>query len=231
LCGSIGGQVLDDTLKGPTFANADFWFPEFNVVAELKCLTENFQTSETVKARLTRLHTSWVQRGLVPYVGAKRLQLNLRELPIICAKELLEVLNKKREPSALKHANRQIRETKSHLGVPTAQGLLILVNDGNHMLPPGVVAHLLARVAKTQLSSIDSVIYFSANEVVSAPGIGSEVLFWVDGLLPGREPVAPKLRRKLKEAWFARHSSLLPEPISEIAMADPHTVFDGLQFR
>lgn len=54
----LGGVVLDEVLRQPDFANADFWFPVERVVVELKCLTENLDrklTSMNHWNRCTRL--------------------------------------------------------------------------------------------------------------------------------------------------------------------------------
>jgi hypothetical protein len=62
---AIGGEVLDDVLVNPNFKNADYWFPEYNVVAELKQLSENILEKNDYKQKLTDMYWRWVREGLV----------------------------------------------------------------------------------------------------------------------------------------------------------------------
>jgi hypothetical protein len=226
----LNGIVLDDVLEHPTFQNADYWFPDANVVAELKCLTEDLTTNAIFNESVSALHASWVKRGLVPRLTAGRARMNLRDLPPKCAREYVDPIKKRLEASTIKKANRQIRETKKHFNVPDAKGLLILVNDGNYMLPPTMMAPLLYRILKGQHSSINSVIYFLVNETASIPGIDMPSLFWIDALVPGREPVSLEFRKALRAAWMAHHSSLVPGPIFEIEGNTHADLIDNIQF-
>ena len=226
----MNGVVLDDVLERPTFQNADYWFPDAKVVAELKCLTEDLTTNAIFNKRVSELYASWVKLGLVPRPTAGRVRMNLRDLPPRCAREYVDPIKKRLETSTIKKANRQIRETKQHFNVPDAKGLLILVNDGNYMLPPTMMAHLLFRILKGQHSNINSVIYFSVNENTSTPGIDTPSLFWIDALVPDREPVALEFREVLRTAWMAHHSSLVTEPIFEIEGNTHSDFIDNIQF-
>jgi hypothetical protein len=226
----MNGLVLDEVLKGPTFANADYWFPDAKVVAELKCLTEDLSTKTKFNESVETLYASWVKRGLVPRPTAKRVRVNLRDLPPRCAREFVDPIKKKLEASTVKKANRQIRETKHYLAAPDAKGLLLLVNDGNFMLPPTMMTHLLSRILKGQYSSISSVIYFSVNENSSVPGINMPSLFWIDALVPEREPVSLEFRRAMRTAWMAHHSSLVPGAIFEFEGSTDSALIDNIQF-
>ncbi len=226
----LNGVVLDEVLERPSFANADYWFPDVNVVAELKCLTEDLSTKATFNASVAALYTSWVKRGLVPRPTAARLRMNLRDLPPRCAREFVDPIKKRLDASTIKKANRQIRETKQHLTAPNAKGLLLLVNDGNYMLPPTMMAHLLSHILKGQYSSINSVIYFSVNENASVPRIDMPSLFWIDALVPGREPVSLEFRRAMRTAWMAHYSRLVPEPIFEFEGSTDSDFIDNIQF-
>ena len=226
----LNGVVLDDVLKQPKFANADFWLPDANVVAELKCLTEDLFASSSFNKGIHALYASWVKRGLVPSPTAARLRVNLRDLPLKCAREFVDPIKRRLEASTIKKANRQIRETKKYLDKPDAKGLLLLVNDGNYMLPPTMIAPLLSRILKGQCSSINSVIYFSVNEKASVPGIDIPSLFWIDALVPEREPVSLEFRRAICAAWMAHYSSLVSEPIFEFDGSANPSLLDNIQF-
>jgi hypothetical protein len=226
----LNGTVLDEMLYRPNFANADYWFPGYRVVAELKCLTEDLSTKEEFNESVAVLYTSWIKRGLIPRTTQEQVQFNLRDIPTKCAREFIEPIKKRLEASTVKKANRQIKETKLHLNAPDAKGLLLLVNDGNYMLPPTMMMYLLARILRGKYSSIDSVIYFSANEMTSAPGVPTPSLFWIDGVVPGREPVEQRLRRELQTEWVKHHSRIVPGPVFELEGSPEPEVIDGIQF-
>lgn len=226
----LNGVVLDEVLKNPTFANADYWFPEAKVVGELKCLTEDLSTNSTFTENLSKLYASWVKRGLVPPLKAERKKINLANLPARCAREFIDPVKKRLEASSIKKANRQIRETKKHLDAPTAKGLLLLVNDGNYMLPPNMMAHLLGRILKGQHSSISTVIYFSANMNVTVPGVSMPSQFWIDAIPPDREPVALEFRRALRTVWMSNYSKLVPGLLYEIEGTAESRSIDSIQF-
>lgn len=226
----LGGQVLDEVLHQPNFANADFWFPAERVAIELKCLTENLASKADFNESLEQMYATWVRRGLVPCSTGDRASLNLREIPLRCAREFIEPIKKRLEVSTIKKANRQLRETKRHFEAQDAKGLLLLVNDGNYMLPPTMMAHLLSRILKGQYSNINSVIYFAVNEVSTAPGIPMPTLFWIEAIPPDREPVNDDFLMSLRKAWMQHHSRLVPDPIYEFAGSSDPAFFDNIQF-
>jgi len=225
------GVVLSDELRNPEFANADYWFPEFQVVAELKCLTEDLSKKEDFNKQVAQLHASWVRKRLLPNMGETKTKLNFRAIPPQCAREFLNLVKKKLESSVIRKANRQIRETKAYMQAPSAQGLLLIVNDGNFMFSPGVMTHMLARMMRGQYSSINSVIYFSVNEAVSIPGVKMPSLFWFDCILPKRQPVSPAFRKGLQKAWMAHYSGLVPGLVFELGMKNDPDIVDNIQFK
>jgi hypothetical protein len=77
---SISGIVLDDLASGPSAPrHADYWFPKHKVLAELKCLTEDLESSPQHRQRIAKLYSSWVRRGLMKGSSNQRLILNLVE--------------------------------------------------------------------------------------------------------------------------------------------------------
>ena len=225
----MGGSVIDDQLRDANFVNADYWFPDYEVVGELKCLSEDLSSSRSFNDRVSCLYASWIERGLVP-PRYGRVSLSLRGIPLECAREFLHLIKRRFEVNVLKKANAQIKGIKKHLCRPDAKGLLLLANDGNYLLPPGVMAHLLARATRGQHRSINSVIYFSVNVLAVVPGISDPALFWVDGCLPDREPVPMALRGAIRSSWISQHSALVETPIYEVASCDP-SQFENIQFR
>jgi hypothetical protein len=226
----LGGVVLDDSLENPQFSNADYWFPKHQVIAELKCLTENLVAKREFNERLSKLYASWVRRGLIPQTARGRITFRLRDIPVKCAREFLDPIKRRLDANVLKKANEQIKGTKKHFNASSAKGLLLLANDGDYMFPPEMMAHLLARSMKEQHRSIHSAVYFSVNELVTVPGVSLPSLFWIDGLLPNREPVPEELRDLLQRSWIAHYSGLVPGPIYEMPMKNEPDVLGSIKF-
>jgi hypothetical protein len=224
---AIGGRVLDDELQGsrkPT--NADYWFPEFNVVAELKRLSEDLMTSREFQKKVADRYSGWVRKGLVPRpVHGEKVFIEFGKIPEVCANEIADLLKRKIEP-ALAQANRQIKETKKLLRTPEAtSGLLILVNDGNHAHTPDMMRYLLGRIMGSKFKAIGAVIYFSANERVEIPGIAVDSRFWIDWVLDRGPEVPETLRITLRDQWLRHVSSKIKGPIMELyGPADPKSL-------
>ena len=227
---NLGGVVLDDSLENPRFANADYWFPDYQVMVELKCLTENLMAKREFNERVSKFYAAWMRAGLIPQAEREKITFNLRDIPVKCAREFLEPIKRRLDVNVFKKANKQIKEMKKHFNATSTKGLLLLVNDGDYMFPPGMMAHLLARSFKEQYSSIHSAIYLSVNELVTVPGVSSPVLFWIDGVLPNREPVPEALRGLLQQSWIAHYSGLVPGPIYEILMENEPDVLANIRF-
>src|SRR3989442_13754046 len=98
----IGGLVLEDSLNNPQFSNADYWFPEHQVIAELKCLTENLASKREFNDRVSNLHASWVRKGLLPWTAQRKITLNLRDIPLRCAREFLDPVKRRLEVNVFK---------------------------------------------------------------------------------------------------------------------------------
>ena len=228
---ALGGIVLDDTLKAPLFKNADYWFPQENVVAEMKQLHEDMAEKADFKQKISELYNSWVQRNLIPPPTQKKVTINSQDLPELCAYEFLEVMKKRIEFSTIKKANSQVRETKEFFNSPNAKGLLILVNDGNLLMEPSVMAHLLARILKGKYSKIHSVIYFSVNVLASVPNMPQPSPFWMDCLVPDREPISRGLLSRLQEQWFSHVSKLIHGPIYEVLMPPSLEIVEQIKLR
>ncbi|MFH1680614.1 MAG: hypothetical protein ABIH26_08225 [Candidatus Eisenbacteria bacterium] len=227
----IGGMVLDDGPRAPNSPEiADYWFPAFDCIAELKLLSKDLREKEDFRGRLRLLHEKWVREGRVPSSRERIVRIRTGELPESCAREFVELIKSRLESSTIRKANKQIKATRSLLGRPDAAGLLLLANDGNLILKPDAMAHLLARILKGKHRSISSVVYFSANQRVRMPGMAVTPLFWIDGVLKERRPAPKALRERLQEAWFAHHSTLVEGPVIEFrGNADPN-VFEQIDF-
>lgn len=213
---SLGGVVLDDEHgpKDPT--KADYWFPQENVVGELKCLSDNYFDDLSFNGWLQRKYEDWVRRNLANPISLRSV-INLANLPPICAHEVTSFLRKRLDGS-LKQANLQIKASRQDLGATSALGLLILVNDGNVALPPGMIRNIVARSLPNKFSGINSIIHFTANMPSDLPGIDKDVLFWCDWNAKRVRPaVSNEFIRRIRSTWTSHHSKLAGESISSFS--------------
>jgi hypothetical protein len=229
---NVGGTVLDDMLQGAIKpSNADYWFPEDQVVLELKCLSDNLMKSTEFNRRISDLYSSWVKRGLVHALTQHRTTINLGDLPEECSREFLDPIKRRLDVNIFKKANHQIKSIKKYFDVPHAKGLLVVANDGDYSLPPQMMRYFLNRSMRSQYSAINSVIYFSANVKVRVPGLPYDTLFWVESVLPRREPVRKEFRKKIRDAWMSRHSELIPdEYLLEYELKPNTNTWEGIKF-
>jgi len=86
----FGGIVTDRTLKpsANTPANADYIFPKHSVVAELKCLEEEFEAKEDFVATRHRLVEQWVTEKLVDPAQVSGPVIYTKEFPEQCQRDL-----------------------------------------------------------------------------------------------------------------------------------------------
>jgi len=215
---AVGGQVLDRMLGSVRpFKNADYYFPKDQVVAELKVLSEDILQKEDFVRATSDLHARWVREGKVERGPPGRRLLRARDLPEECAREWLGLLRSRLESSTIKNANKQIRDTKKHLHVPDAVGLLIIANDGNFAFKPDVLFHLLDNSLKARYRSIDALIFFTANEPLTLPGFEHEgANLWANLVVPGRRSLPESFSCRLGSEWYRLYSKLISGTVYEV---------------
>lgn len=172
---SSDGKVVADLLsQSPSINNADYLFPDMQIVAELKEIQTEFMASEASRkgfdALLHRLVAEDTQWRPALFGGDGSYPSWFRS----------EFVRLARPPISrvLKKANVQIRETKSHFNIVRPTGVLFFVNDGFTGLAPDIV-HALARDLLTNsYSSIDCFVYLTLNRYVELPDSNEPKLLW-----------------------------------------------------
>lgn len=209
---SLGASVSDDTKSPNKPSNADYWFPADNVVAELKCMSDDYFADGTFMEWLNRAYQSWVTRGLAPRFYTKTAKVNLANLDQQCYREVLGFI-KKRVERSFKSASKQIQATKTSQGMVNAKGLLLLVNDGNYGVVPSMFESITAR-SLPKFSGINTVIYFSVNMPMNSATVDMDVLPWcIWSKASIRPPVPSDFLDRVMNAWNKHHESLIGETI------------------
>jgi len=217
---AAGGQRVTKLVDvNPSFDNADYVFPEDNIVAELKSLKNDFLSDPAVGVKMHELYNRWLDEGKeVPVIYGEGV-LRTDQLPIECARELIGIFKGKLESAVLRKANRQIRETKENLNHPEAMGLLLILNEGNFAFDPAMVAHVLFHSLGSKFSSIEHLILFSANLRVQTASSARAPLFASIRFSNRRQPTREFLTR-LGSRWVevlaaATGEKLLPFTFGE----------------
>ena len=226
-----GQRVTELVGVNPSFDNADYVFPEDNIVAELKSLEKDFLSDPAAGDKMHELYNRWLDEGKdVPFIyGAGVLRTD--QIPVECARELIGIFKNKFESAVLRKANRQIRETKENLNHPDAVGLLLLSNEGNFAFDPAMVAHVLFHSLGSKFSSIEHVIFFSANLRVQTASSAPAPLF-ASIRLPNRRQPTPEFLKRLGSRWFEALSAATGEKFPPFTFSEPSPAkIDRFRFR
>lgn len=172
----IGGEVISDLLpKSPGFKNADYLFRKANVIAELKCLQADYAAPEAMQKKVLRLYKKWSREGSLTLGMIWRPD----EMPRWMRRKL-KTLYMEPLQNVVRKANRQLRETADHFGLPDARKLLLVANDGLYSLETlPLISYLSDILARGTYSNIDGFVYFMVNSYVEIPGDRYARQLWI----------------------------------------------------
>jgi hypothetical protein len=206
--------------KSPEFNNADYIFDNENIIAELKILEVDSLSEREIDTKIRKIFSKWMQSGeLIVYGSLKNVPS--ADLPEKLQWELQRVYS---EPMrrVIKKANKQIRDTKKHFGVPAAKGLVIIVNNGNHRLDPENFAFAAHQLLKASYLNINGATVVTVNMTAKKPGIPTDYKLWVDYERAEGDLIDREFLNKLRSEWVKLYSELagdamplLHEPLSE----------------
>jgi hypothetical protein len=188
--------------------NADFFFPQDNIVAELKTLQEDARQEYEIKLRDRA--ADWQRRRLMLIYGT--VSISLETVPEVCQREWLGILQPPIE-NIIRKANRQIRSTKQSKNCLDARGLLLIANDGNFLhTSPNDYMILVARIlgkrdqkGQPRFPHIHGVVYFSYRIRSRDEGLP----FWAPGYVKrGGDPAMTEFQQRLRLGWFSYLSKI-----------------------
>lgn len=214
---TVGGELVSNVIgtKNPLFANADYVFRQDNVVAELKCLSENKDTDANQRAEIAALFKRYSDAGKMPYWRGCR-AINSTDCPVDLQKGLYRIFARPIRQQ-IKKANRQIRETRRVLGMDDALGLLLLANDGNFRLEPGQLMYTIDTAIGQRFSAIDTVVVFTVNMSASLPAhireLPPHANVWIPAPRIGHRNIPDEFLNRLSRGWVRHVSDRLQQPI------------------
>lgn len=162
-----GGIVVDKLIANKTNRlNADYIFEKPEIVAELKTFQKDVFSETEDFLRIVDLFEKWKENGCMSDDDLKEYAFRGKQLPQKCIEDMVERASKTIERAIYK-ANKQIEETKKTFNKQYANGIIILINDGNYFFTNlgflSVISNLIGR--KFTKSSFDVIIYLTVNQV------------------------------------------------------------------
>lgn len=202
----FGGELVSGIVgKSPDFSNADYYFREDSVIAELKCLKKDFLKDLNYQRKLDVLYERWVKDGLVPLMS--RRTINSKDLPERCQRDVIKIF-KKPLHNIITKANHQIKQTKEKLNVPNAKGVLLLANDGNYSLESDAILQLVTSLIRVQFSGINYVAYFTVNMPARLRTMDGHIYLWAMAHGEKETEVSYEFLNRLGDAWKERLDDL-----------------------
>ena len=176
---SVGGQRVDEVIaNAQDFENADYFFPNENIVLELKTLEKDLFSDEDIE-RNERLIDKWFTDGILNKVDILPILLGRKKLPRACVDEIIKLCSRTFQ-KIIEKANKQLRETKNKLGNAETQRILMVCNDGNFFLNNQKLHALLCNIlGRRKEIEIEGLVYFTVNQASVIPGSDLDWGIWV----------------------------------------------------
>ena len=191
-----GGQLVRDLVgKSPAFDNADYVFPKYEVVLELKTLQNDYLARGGYLNRLTH---AFCKVAGVPDITPPG------QVSVLATQNLFsELRDVKEEPlrRILKKANRQLRDTAIHFGLSDPRRVVLLNNDGLLSMGPDETVRLIASILGREFSHIDAFVYFTTNFWLRGPE-DEPVHVWAPSCSIGRDSELAPFLAALGMDWF-----------------------------
>lgn len=106
--------------------------------------------------------------------------------------------------------------------------MLLLANENHTALEPGLAMWILYNTfERYSFSSIDSVIYFTANLEAEHPDISQNLFVWIPSHRNPDNRCDEQLLRRLQKSWIKCVNFIIKEPVHEIHSKDI-TLLNGI---
>jgi hypothetical protein len=195
-----GGVRVTDLLSGkPTYKNADYYFKEADVLTELKILKTEFASTPEHLKKFEALLQEWLADGRLSqaaWMGVEPIPEEFVHAHMMLIRQQIEGITKK--------ANKQIKQTKEKLGLSSAKGLVLYLNDGFYQPNPNLTMALIGDPMTRQMRSIDGYVVFNLRQKVFMPDDPFGRFFWLPKYRTSDDIDLSDFVNNLGAAWF-RH--------------------------
>jgi hypothetical protein len=176
-----GGQIVESLEENKTDRlNADYFFKEPLIVAELKTFQKDVFAEPEDIPRIQELYGKWLSSKKMTQKQFREHAFKGKPLPPKCTQDLIERASKTVE-RAIHKANKQIGTTKKTLNYENANGIIFLINDGNYFFTNegflSIICNIIGR--KFKESNFDVIIYQTINQATYKPGSELDHTVWI----------------------------------------------------
>jgi hypothetical protein len=159
-----------------------------------------------------------------------RAQINLRDLPLECAQQMIS-LYRKPIHRRIREATKQIRSTKTALNMESARRLLILVHDGDYSLDHEPVVNLAARCMKgPYFSSINDLVFANGNMRAIRPGDPLDYMFFTHFHRDANRAVPSELIERINVGWRQELERITGVPMRTVKPLNIEEFIDSLRY-
>lgn len=196
-----GGMTVEEYLgKIPqNTLNADFVWPDENVIAELKCMS--IDPEDDRNKRLERIGKSFGKLGYTAQ-DAYRILIKKEPVPQDLQDEFIR-LEGRSIRDAIKKSNKQLEQTKILLDMPDAHTITFVANDIDMSTPLAVILKSIASTYNgLRNNNIEYLIYFTPNvfyELPDDPGTSTSLWFPLSLVTPS--PIEDFMS-ELRDSWL-----------------------------
>jgi len=201
--------VLTDKIPHPNFKNADFIFHHEKIVAEFKRVEKDCTDSPKVESKIGAVVNRYYTDGKIKEKTIT--EENWPSLPKEFQNEIYNITSDSIKVH-IEKANRQIKETKTNLGLDNYKGCLILVNDGVQSFPPVTFLWVAFRLILHRYSGITYIITFPANVYAKSRESPAPVQYWLGLDVEKAGKMESAFSNNLFLAWtgFVAHKTGIP---------------------
>lgn len=226
--GKLGGYRVNMLVgESPDFDDADYIFPQYQFIAELKSLEEDKIIAKNTVNKASEIYCRYLSEQKAPNLGSGRIRFTTTdEYPDEFKRELCE-LYRRSIHNAIKKANKQIKLTKENLNMQDHQGLLILVNNGHTALTPETLLFIVRETfERNTFGSIDVLLYFTVEPKSEHPDIPEDFLVWLPLEIRPLKIWRSEFSNRLQKAWFNRMANISGESVRVYSVNEEFDISD-----
>lgn len=161
----VGGALVAPLITRQGVKNADFIFPAYKTIVEMKIIESEIGLDNNMKERIYKISEKY--DSIPQNVAWPKFENEISEILI---KPLRRIVTK---------ANQQIKQTKIELNLPAYSGIILLVNDNTRSIDANLMINIVAKaMLRGNFGSTNAVIYLT-NHYVAVKGHPIASLLWV----------------------------------------------------
>ena len=197
-----GGMRVNEFLsKSPSLKNADYIFPDKEIIIELKEIKTQFTDQPGNQSAIDALSKKTIDR-LLEVLGEKQEAGQTPELILNQWRQQYLRIFRPNLVNICKKANKQLKQTKAYFDINSSLGVIVIVNEEFTGLTPQNIISLLGNILENSYSSIDCCLYVSVNRYVEILDSDEPKLVWAPIYSDRAPDLLVEFINWLGEMWF-----------------------------